>query len=150
MSNWKIQTAPAMQAPCIEFPGIDSGWIEREDAMRSEIPSTAQAGAVIPVAMGAAAAAVSYVEDRAEVPGHRRKMPLASSLAGLPPPPGSWDNRGCDIEPQELENDIPYGLYTETNASPHTGEKSSPEEEELNTQEDYGVYANVGCMSIWV
>ncbi|KAM0856588.1 hypothetical protein ACQ4PT_048990 [Festuca glaucescens] len=46
--------------------------------------------------------------------------------------------RGCDIEPEQLEGDIPYGLYTETNASLHTGEKSSSEEEELNTQEDYG------------
>ncbi|KAM0888419.1 hypothetical protein ACQ4PT_028368 [Festuca glaucescens] len=46
--------------------------------------------------------------------------------------------RGCDIVPEELEGDIPYGLYTETNASPHTGENSSSEGEDLNTHEDYG------------
>jgi hypothetical protein len=28
--------------------------------------------------------------------------------------------RGCDIVPEELEGDIPDGLYTETNASTHT------------------------------
>ncbi|XP_047052515.1 uncharacterized protein LOC124658135 isoform X1 [Lolium rigidum] len=120
------------------YPGVDSGWIEREEVIPAEFRLYTEiwSGESNSSGSGSGGGGSGELYDGLDGGSRASTEDGAPSRTVSPRSPEPWGNRGCDFVPEELEGDFPSGLYTETNASTHTVISSS-DGEDLNTHEDY-------------
>ncbi|XP_047059848.1 uncharacterized protein LOC124666551 isoform X1 [Lolium rigidum] len=120
------------------FPGVDSGWIEREEVIPAEfrLYTETRSGESNSSGSGSGGGGSGELYDGLDGGSRASTEDGAPSCTDSPRSPEPWGNMGCDFVPEELEGDFPPGLYTEINVSTQTVISSS-DGEDLNTHEDY-------------